>query len=122
MINLTKGNTESVYFTGTEKATLSNPYFLFIFTNTITSEVVKVMGTNTSTTARYDKCGIVVNTYFTDKENGFWNYEIREKASSSDMTVTGTVVETGYMYLRPSTPFTPTEYSEQLNEFVTYNG
>jgi len=111
-----------VYFTGTEKATLSAPYFLFIFTNRGTKDVVKVMGTNTSTTERYDKCSIVVNTHFSDYDDGLWSYEIREKASSSDMTVAGTVVEDGFMYLRPATPFAPTEYSEQDNKFITHNG
>jgi len=122
MINLTKGNTETIYFTGTENATLVAPYFLFIFTNRTTEDVVKVMATNTSTTARYDKFSMVVNTYFTDATEGFWDYEIREKASVVDLTVAGTVVETGYMYLRPATAFEPVAYDETDNDFKTYNG
>lgn len=122
MINLRKGNTEIIYFTGTENATLDNPYFLFIFTNRVTLDVVKFMGTNTSTTERYDKCSMVVNTYFTDATEGFWDYDIREKASNSDMTIAGTIVEQGFMYLRPATDFEPTEYADQTNTFKTYNG
>lgn len=122
MLNLTKGNTEIIYFTGTEKATLSNPYFLFIFTNRATKVEVKVMTTNTSTTQRYDKASVVVNTYFSDSDLGLWGYEIREKASAADMTATGTIVERGYMYLRPATEFTPTEYSPASNEFEQYGG
>ena len=122
MINLRKGNTEVVYFTGTEKATLTAPYFLFVFTNVLTSDIVKVMATNTSTTARVDKFSLVVNTYFSTSTNGFWTYSIREKASSSDMTVSGTEVEKGYMYLKAATDFEPTEYEGQSNAFKTYNG
>jgi len=122
MINLRKGNTEVIYFTGTEKATLTAPYFLFVFTHRTTGEIVKVMATNVSTTERYDKFSLVVNTYFSSSTDGFWLYSIREKASSSDMTVSGTEVETGYMYLRSATDFAPTEYDEQSNDFKTYNG
>lgn len=122
MINLTKGNTQVIYFTGTEKITLTAPFFLFIFTNRVTLDVVKVMATNTSTTTRYDKFSMVVNTYFTDAVEGFWEYEIREKASNVDMTVAGTIVEEGFMYLNPATAFSPTEYDDQLNTFKTYNG
>lgn len=122
MLNLTKGNTETVYFTGTENAALTNPYFLFVFTNEITQDVVKVMATNTSTTDRYDKFSLVVNTYFSTSTDGFYVYSIYEKADVDDMTVAGNIVEQGYMYLRAAVPFAPTEYSEQSNDFVTYNG
>ena len=122
MIHLRKGTTEVVYFTGTEKATLTAPYFLFVFTNRITGEVVKVMATNTSTTLRYDKFSLAVNTYFSTSTDGFYVYSIYEKALISDFTVSGTQVEIGYMYLKPTTDFAPTQYSEQSNTFKTYDG
>ena len=122
MLNLQKGNTEIIYFTGTEKITLTAPYFLFIFTNRATKAVVKVMTTNTSTTQRYDKASVVVNTYFSTADLGLWSYDIREKASSSDMTIAGTIVEQGYMYLRPATAFDPEQHSVSSNEFEQYAG
>jgi hypothetical protein len=122
MINLRKGNTEIVYFTGTENATLTDPYFLFVFTHRVTGDVVKVMATNTSTTERVDKFSMVVNTYFSTSTDGLYSYSIYEKASSSDMTLTGTVVEIGYMQLLPAADFEPTTYDDQSNLFVTYNG
>ena len=122
MIILTKGNTEIVYFTGSELATLSNPFFLFVFTNRVTNDIVKVMATNTSTTLRYDKFALIVDDYFTDKDNGFWEYQIIEKALNTDLTTTGNIVENGFMYLNASTVFAPTEYASQSNSFVTYNG
>lgn len=122
MINLRKGITETVYFTGTEKATLTDPFFLFVFINRITLEEVRVMATNTSSTARYDKFSLAVNTYFSSSTDGIYSYSIYEKASDTDMTVAGNIVETGYMFLRPAVDFTPTEYGDQSNNFTTYNG
>lgn len=122
MINLRKGNTETVYFTGTEKATLTLPFFLFVFTNEVTGDVVKLMATNTSTTTRYDKFSLAVNTYFSSSTEGLWVYSIYEKADVDDLSVSGNVVETGFMYLSPATNFEPVEYSEQSNTFKTYNG
>lgn len=122
MINLRKGATVTVYFTGTENAVLTDPYFLFVFTNQITSDVVKVMATNTSTTERFDKFSLAVNTYFSTSTDGTYIYSIYEKADDEDMTVAGNVVEQGYMYLRPATDFAPTEYSDNVNTFKTYNG
>lgn len=122
MLNFRKGNTETVYFTGTENATLTAPYFLFTFTNRTTADVVSIMATNVSTTGRYDKFSLAVNIYFANYDTGFWEYAVREKASNSDMTLTGTVVETGFMFLRAATDFEPTEYSGQSNAFTVYDG
>jgi hypothetical protein len=120
MINLTKGLTQTIYFTATEKATISNPYFLFVFIHRVTGDVVKLMATNQSITGRYDSFAFTVNNYFNLKEEGFWGYTIHQKVSSSDLTVSGLVLEEGYMFLNPATPFEPTKYEEQNNNFVTY--
>ena len=123
MINLTKGQTEVIYFTGSENITLTNPQFLITFTNRETLEVVIVPVTNVSTTGRYDKGSIVVNTYFSNSTTGFYSYSIKEFTGSYPGSPTyGIVVETGYMYLNPATDFEPTEYTAQSNTFKTYNG
>jgi len=122
MLNLTKGQTQTIYFTGTEKATLTNPYFLFVFTHRLTGEVVKVMATNTSTTNRYNKFSLVINNSFNGVTNGIFSYSIYEKAVNTDLTLTGTIVESGYMQLNPAVDYTPTEYSGQTNTITTYNG
>ena len=122
MITLTKGQTQTIYFTGTEKATITAPFFLFVFTNRITDEVVKLIATNTTTTERYDKFSLVVNTSFSTATEGTWEYDVYQKVSDSDLTVAGVVVERGFMTLNPATDFTPTEYAGQLNTFKTYNG
>jgi hypothetical protein len=120
MINITKGLTETIYFTGTEKATIANPFFLFVFIHRVTGDVVKLMATNQSITGRYDSFAFTVNNYFDLKEDGFWGYTIHQKVSSSDLTVSGLILEEGYMFLNPATPFEPTKYEEQNNNFVTY--
>jgi hypothetical protein len=107
--------------TGQEKATLSNPRFLFVFTHRASGEVVKVNVANTSTSDRYDQCSIVVNNLFTDKTAGLWTYIVREKADQST-TETGNVVETGYMFLKDATDFEPEQYTEQSNDFTIYAG
>ena len=102
---------------------LTNPYFLFVFTNRITQDVVKFVATNTSTTLRYNKFSLVTNSKFATSEEGLWTYQVYEQASSTNTNTSGlNNVENGYLYLHPTTTFTPTEYSEQSNTFVTYNG
>lgn len=121
MINLRKGNTETIYFTGTEKATITAPRFLFVFTNKASNEEVNINVANTSTVDRYDSASIVVNTYFANKTDGLWAYRIYQKSDTST-TVSGVMVEEGFMYLRPTTDFTPEVYTEQSNDFKVYNG
>ena len=121
MINLRKGNTETIYFTGTEKATLTAPRFLFVFTNKASNEEVKINVLNTSSVTRYDRASVVVNTYFTNKTDGLWAYQVYEKADTST-TVSGTLVEEGFMRLKAATDFTPEVYTEQSNSFKVYNG
>jgi len=120
MINLTKGLTETIYFTGTEKATIDNPFFLFVFINRVTLDVVKIMASNESITGRYDSFTFTVNNYFNLKDDGFWSYTIHQKVLATDMTVAGLIVEEGYLFLNPAVAFEPTKYTEQNNNFVTY--
>ena len=123
MIVLTKGETQTIYFTGTESCLLSNPYFLLYFVNRVTQEVVTFVGTNESLTARYDAVTFDVNDYFEDSETGFWTYNIYEQLSNSNLSPIGlNKVEDGYMYLNPATEFVPIKYDEQSNTFITYNG
>lgn len=123
MIVLTKGEEQRIYFTGTENCLLVAPYFLFIFTNRITNEVVKFIAQNQSDSKRYDYTQQVVDDYFADSETGFWTYDIYEQATNQGMDIEGKhKVETGLMYLHPVDTFTPIEYNEQDNTFKTYNG
>ena len=122
MIRLTKGETQIIYFTGTENALLLDPYFLFVFVNRVTQETIKFVATNTSTTDRVDSFSLVVNSKFTDSELGLWTYFVYEQAGSTGTDTTGKhLVESGYMNLS-DVEFVPTSYNEQSNIFLTYNG
>lgn len=115
MLHLTKGLTENIYFTAAENSTTPNGSWIIYFKNRLTNETLNTtLLTNTSSTLRFQKVSINVNTYFLNNTTGFWEYEIED--------MDGTIVEKGFMYLHPSTNFAPTEYTEQVNTFVTYNG
>jgi hypothetical protein len=122
MLHIYKGTNNNLIFTGLELATLTNPYYLFIF-DSATEENVIFVGTNISTDDRYQKV-LVLNSVFINKESGTWRYRIREQASSSntDEALSGNIVEEGFMYLHDATTFQPVEYNQQDNEFKTYNG
>lgn len=115
MLHLTKGLTENIYFTGQENSAIPSGEYRLIFQNRITLESINTQYLpSISTTLRYQKLSINVNELFLNSTTGFWNYFIYDDDFE--------VVETGLMYLHPSTIFAPTEYTEQVNTFVTYNG
>lgn len=122
MLHVYKGQNNDLIFTGLELATIVNPYYLFIFTSS-NEDVVKFVGTNISTDARYQKVS-VLNSVFNTKESGTWRYEIREQLSSLniDPALSGGIVEFGFMYLHDATTVEPVEYDLQDNEFKAYNG
>ena len=122
MLHITKDSATNLIFTGKELATLTNPYYLIIFTSA-TEEVIKFVGTNTSTTDRFQKIAVTARR-FSEAEAGTWRYRIREQASSTntDEALSGNIVEEGFMYLDNNTTFTPVEYNDQDNEFKTYDG
>ena len=115
MLHLTKGLTENIYFTAAENSTAPTGQWKIIFKNRLTIEnVVTDYLDNTSITLRYQKVSINVDIYFENKTTGLWEYYILDEDYNT--------VEIGFMYLHPSTNFAPTEYTEQSNTFVTYNG
>jgi len=124
MITLNKGETQTIFFTATEKCSLANPYFYFVFQNRITQEIVQFGVTNASSDERYDKFSLVVNSKFVNSETGFWTYSIYETSTLTQNFdyENSAPVEIGFMYLNPATEYAPTSYNQQSNTFVTYNG
>ena len=122
MLHVYKGKNNNLIFTGLELATLTNPYYLFIFTSA-NENIVKFVGTNISTDNRYQDV-LVLQATFDSKESGTWRYRIREQASptNTNEALSGNIVEEGFMYLHNAGTFEPVEYNEQDNEFKTYNG
>jgi hypothetical protein len=115
MLHLTKGLTENIYFTGQENSPINEELWRIKFTNRLTNEIVDISNLiNLSLTLRYQKVTLIINDYFKNTTTGLWEYLIYD----ADFIE----VEKGFMYLHPSTNFAPTEYTEQVNTFVTYNG
>jgi hypothetical protein len=101
MIQITRGQANTVYVTVTELMTLTNPYILFKFTKESTNEINTVLVTNSSSyTRRYDKF-VITESDTEDRLNGTltlnggeWHYEIYELSSAS-LTPSGTPIEDG---------------------------
>lgn len=104
MIQLTKGQTQYVYLTLTEKQTISSPNYLFTFKNRSTNTEVKFVLLYAADVSlfkeRYNKFSIKVDKYFSSKPRGQWTYSIYEQTSTSNTDETGlTLLESGIMWL-----------------------
>ena len=108
MVHLTKGETNTIVMTLTEKELLTSPNYLFVFTNRSSNEVVKFVKLNNTDISlykdRYNEFSIVTNTYFSTALEGQYTYEIYEQASTSNTNPSGlNKLETGIMWLSGST-------------------
>ncbi|CAB4152277.1 hypothetical protein UFOVP614_6 [uncultured Caudovirales phage] len=108
MIRLTKGQTQNIILTLTEKQTLTSPNYLFVFENRSTNTYVKfVKLNNTDISAykeRYNEFSIVVNSYFNTSLNGQYDYSIYEQTSTTNTDPTGlNLLESGIMELLGTT-------------------
>lgn len=115
MIRLTKGQTQSIILTLTEKQLLTNPNYLFVFTNRSANTEVKFIQLNNTDVSqykdRYNKFSIVTNTNFATALNGQYDYDIYEQTSTSNLNPSGlNLLESGIMEL-VGTPFNFTEYT-----------
>ena len=108
MIHLTKGETNTIVMTLTEKQLLTNPNYLFVFTNRSSNCEVKFVKLNATDTSlykdRYNEFSIVTNTSFKNQLEGQYTYEVYEQASTTNLDITGlNKLETGIMWLSGST-------------------
>lgn len=107
MIQLTKGQTQFIYLTLTEKQLLQSPNYLFVFTNRSSNQQVKFVKLNNTDVSqykdRYNKFQIIVNDYFSSSLNGQWDYQVYEQASSTNTNPAGlNMLESGIMMLNQS--------------------
>lgn len=107
MIQLTKGQTQYIYLTLTEKQLLQSPNYLFVFTNRSSNQQVKFVKLNNTDVSqykdRYNKFEIVVNTYFGSSLNGQWDYQVYEQTSPTNTNSAGlNLLESGIMMLNQS--------------------
>jgi hypothetical protein len=118
MIHLTKSETNTIVMTLTEKQLLTNPNYLFVFTNRSSNNVVKFVVLNASDVSlykdRYNEFSIVTNTNFASALEGQYTYEVYEQTSTTNLNITGlNKLETGIMWLSGSTL--------SYNEYTTTN-
>lgn len=104
MIRLTKGQTQNIILTLTEKQLLTNPNYLFVFTNRSANTEIKFVRLNATDVSifkdRYNEFSIVTNTNFGSSLNGQYVYEVYEQASTTNTNPTGlNLLETGIMEL-----------------------
>jgi hypothetical protein len=127
MIVLTKGEaSKDIIVTLNEKRTLESGYYLFVFTNFTTRDIVnKIFNFSEDESSypdRYNEFPLAVSALFDDYSTGQWLYEVYEQASSSNTNVTGlNKVEMGVMVLNPETEFTRDQYNEATT-FKQYAG
>jgi hypothetical protein len=115
MIRLTKGQTQNIILTLTEKQLLTNPNYLFVFTNRSANTEIKFVRLNATDVSifkdRYNEFSIVTNTNFGSSLNGQYVYEVYEQASTTNTNPTGlNLLETGIMEL-VGQAFSYTQYS-----------
>ena len=108
MIHLTKSETNTIVMTLTEKQLLTNPNYLFVFTNRSSNNIIKFVVLNASDTSlykdRYNEFSIVTNTNFASALEGQYTYEVYEQTSTTNTNITGlNKLETGIMWLSGST-------------------
>jgi hypothetical protein len=108
VIRLTKGQTQNIILTLTEKQTLTSPNYLFIFENRSTNTDIKFVRLNNTDISeykeRYNEFTIVVNSFFNTALNGQYTYTIYEQTSTTNTNPTGlNLLESGIMELEGTT-------------------
>ncbi len=126
MIKLTKGTTGTIICTLTEKQTIVDANYLFVFTNRSTNEKVKFVLVNSSDAStnkeRWNEFSLVVNSQFNTQKEGWFAYKVYEQASTTntDEELTGDLLEEGLMFLSDGTDVSFEQYSQEVT-FKTYD-
>ena len=98
MITINKGEANTFDLTLSEKATLTNPFYLFVFQSDITKDYTRKVIADTSLYARrFNRFEITEGTDITFNPTGFWHYKVYEQTSSTntDETQSTGLVEVG---------------------------
>jgi hypothetical protein len=108
VIRLTKGQTQNIILTLTEKQLLTSPNYLFVFENRSTNTEIKFVKLNATDISaykdRFNEFSIIVNNYFNTALNGQYTYTIYEQTSTTNTNPTGlNLLESGIMELSGTT-------------------
>ena len=120
MLKLIKGQTSTIICTLTEKQTILDANYLFVFKNRSTNDVVSfvlVNGADISTNReRWNEFQLVVNNYFENENEGWYSYDVYEQESTTNTNTTGlNKIESGLMFLDDNTSVSYTQYSQNVN-------
>jgi hypothetical protein len=104
----------------TEKQTILDANYLFVFKNRSTNDVVSfvlVNGADISTNReRWNEFEVVVNNYFENENEGWYAYDVYEQESTTNTNTTGlNKIESGLMFLDDNTSVNYTQYSQNVN-------
>ncbi|ASZ14508.1 hypothetical protein KTO58_01265 [Chitinophaga pendula] len=102
MIVLYRGEVAKVVVTVTEKTSIADAQYLFLFTNDLTGMSVAFIAANVSAyPIRYDEFLIDVDAYFSAGKDGFYTYRIFQQSSIVNLEpeATAGLVEVGKMKL-----------------------
>ena len=124
MINIVRSSSQSIanlfYVTLNDNVDTIPSWYYFVFTNRVTQDEVEYWGQDISTYGGVQQF-VIQSNIFEGFDDGFWGYEVYGTSNDGGLVETN-LLETGYMHLRTDTTFAPTKYSEQSNNFKTYNG
>ena len=112
--------TNTIYLTLSDKQVEPSDWYWFRFTNRLTNDIIVSYFENVSTSGNYQKFEISSNVFGT-YDLGYWTYEVKDTNQNHTAPV-GDLLEIGYLYLQNDDTFEPVKYSEQSNNFKTYNG
>lgn len=123
MLLYTINSQSDTIVTLTESTTLTNPYYLFVFTNVSTKVQYKINVNSTSDASaypeRFNEFSFNTITLFATAQAGQFSYEVYEQASSVNLNPSGlNMVECGKMLLLPATNLIKQGYAPT----VTYKG
>jgi hypothetical protein len=106
MIHFRKGEAATFIVTLTEKVTLAEPYYLFVFQNYLGEQVSFLLSHTQDESlfmGRYNQFTIAVDDYFPSAAAFLWTYKVYEQASAELLNEQGLkCLESGYMQLSPS--------------------
>lgn len=103
--------------TASERVTIENPFFLWVFTHQLTQEVTAVFLTKqNSTSTRYDLF-IIEMPDDIDLENGEYQYRIYQKATdeSTEVELDDVLLEIGFARVPQETPIDNFYHITEIN-------
>lgn len=126
MIQLIQGQDKHIVVTLTEKTTLTNPFYLFVFTHETTKEVFKFVKASTDDLSSYPKRFnefLFEATHFTSAPVGKYLYQVYEQTTleNTDIALITSQVENGKMDLNKATSFAFKHYDAATN-YKQYGG